>query len=38
VIDYCAPRNIKADVDLIRLDQIDRAYDRVVARTRAIGS
>jgi uncharacterized zinc-type alcohol dehydrogenase-like protein len=32
VIDYCAARNIKADVELIRPDQIDRAYDRVVAK------
>ena len=30
VIDYCAARNIKADIELIRPDQISRAYDRVV--------
>ena len=32
VIDYCAARNITADVELIRPDQIDHAYDRVVAK------
>ena len=30
VIDYCAARNIKADIELIRPDQIDQAYARVV--------
>ncbi|MGZ8369366.1 MAG: zinc-binding dehydrogenase, partial [Rhodoplanes sp.] len=30
VIDYCAARNIKADIELIRPDQINQAYDRVV--------
>jgi uncharacterized zinc-type alcohol dehydrogenase-like protein len=30
VIDYCTARNIKADVELIRPDEINRAYDRVV--------
>ncbi len=30
VIDYCATRNIKADIELITPDQIDRAYERVV--------
>jgi uncharacterized zinc-type alcohol dehydrogenase-like protein len=30
VIDYCAARNIKADIELIRPDQINRAYERVV--------
>jgi uncharacterized zinc-type alcohol dehydrogenase-like protein len=30
VIDYCAARNIKADIELIRPDEINRAYDRVV--------
>ena len=30
VIDYCAARNIKADIELIRADEINRAYDRVV--------
>ncbi|MGZ9106481.1 MAG: hypothetical protein ACXW3M_11900 [Rhodoplanes sp.] len=29
VIDYCAARNIKADIELIRPDQINQAY-RVV--------
>ncbi|WP_168073876.1 NAD(P)-dependent alcohol dehydrogenase [Caulobacter sp. SSI4214] len=32
VIDYCAARNIKADIELIGPDQISRAYDRVVAK------
>jgi uncharacterized zinc-type alcohol dehydrogenase-like protein len=32
VIDYCAARNIKADIELIRPDQINQAYDRVVNR------
>ena len=30
VIDYCAARNITADVELIRPDEINRAWDRVV--------
>lgn len=30
VIDYCAARNIKADVELIRPKDINRAYERVV--------
>jgi uncharacterized zinc-type alcohol dehydrogenase-like protein len=30
VIDYCAANNIKADIELIRPDQINRAYERVV--------
>lgn len=30
VIDYCAFRGIKADIELIRPDQINRAFDRVV--------
>lgn len=30
VIDYCAARNIKADIELIRPEQINQAYDRVV--------
>ena len=30
VIDYCAARNIKADIELIRPEQINRAYERVV--------
>lgn len=30
VIDYCAARNIKADIELIQPDQIDQAYQRVV--------
>lgn len=30
VIDYCAFRGIKADIELIPLDQINRAFDRVV--------
>jgi uncharacterized zinc-type alcohol dehydrogenase-like protein len=30
VVDYCAARNIKADVELIRPEDIGRAYERVV--------
>jgi uncharacterized zinc-type alcohol dehydrogenase-like protein len=30
VIDYCAARNIKADIELIRAEDINKAYDRVV--------
>ena len=30
VIDYCAARNIKADIELIGPNQINQAYDRVV--------
>jgi len=30
VIDYCAARNIKADIELIRPEAINRAYGRVV--------
>lgn len=30
VIDYCAARNITADIELIKPDQIDRAYERVI--------
>ena len=30
VIDYCASRNIKVDIELIGPDQINQAYDRVV--------
>lgn len=30
VIDYCAARNIKADIELIRIGDINRAYERVV--------
>jgi uncharacterized zinc-type alcohol dehydrogenase-like protein len=30
MIDYCAERNITADVELIRPDQINQAFDRVV--------
>jgi uncharacterized zinc-type alcohol dehydrogenase-like protein len=30
VVDYCAARNIKADIELIRADEINRAYERVV--------
>jgi uncharacterized zinc-type alcohol dehydrogenase-like protein len=29
-IDYCAARNIKADIELIRPEDINRAYERVV--------
>lgn len=30
VIDYCAARSIKADIELIRPEDINRAYERVV--------
>ena len=30
VIDYCAARNIKADIELVRPDQINQAFQRVV--------
>lgn len=30
VIDYCAARNIRADIELIRPEQINRAYERVM--------
>lgn len=32
VIDYCAARNIKADIELITPDQIDQAYRRVIGK------
>jgi uncharacterized zinc-type alcohol dehydrogenase-like protein len=32
VIDYCAARNIKADIELIKADQINQAYGRVVKK------
>jgi alcohol dehydrogenase (NADP+) len=30
VIDYCTARNIKADIELIRCEDINRACERVV--------
>jgi len=30
VIDYCAARNITADIELIKPDEINRAYARVI--------
>ena len=30
VIDYCVARNIKTDIELIRVEDINRAYERVV--------
>src|SRR5215203_4076431 len=30
VIDYCAARNIKADIEIIRPEEINRAYERIV--------
>jgi uncharacterized zinc-type alcohol dehydrogenase-like protein len=38
LIDYCAARNIKADIELIRPDEINRAYERAVTKTCAIAS
>ena len=32
VIDYCAARGIKADVELVRPDQVSQAFDRVVRK------
>jgi uncharacterized zinc-type alcohol dehydrogenase-like protein len=32
VIDYCAARNIKADIETIRAEDINWAYDRVVSK------
>ncbi|MDX3924724.1 MAG: NAD(P)-dependent alcohol dehydrogenase [Shinella sp.] len=32
VVDYCVARNITADVEIIRPDQIDEAYSRVVGK------
>lgn len=32
VIDYCAARNIKADIELVRPDQINEAFERVVKK------
>jgi uncharacterized zinc-type alcohol dehydrogenase-like protein len=32
VIDYCAARNIKADIELVRPDQINQAFERVVKK------
>jgi uncharacterized zinc-type alcohol dehydrogenase-like protein len=32
VIDYCFARNIRPDIELIRADQIDAAYARVVGK------
>jgi alcohol dehydrogenase (NADP+) len=31
-IDYCVARNIKADIELIRIEDINQAYERVVAK------
>ena len=30
VIDYCAARDIKADVEVVRPEDVNRAYERVV--------
>jgi uncharacterized zinc-type alcohol dehydrogenase-like protein len=32
VIDYCAARNIGADIELIRPDQINQAFERVIGK------
>jgi alcohol dehydrogenase (NADP+) len=32
VIDYCAARNIKAEIELIRPEEINRAWERVVGK------
>ncbi len=32
-IDFCARRNIVADIELIKPDQIDRAFERIKAKT-----
>ena len=31
-IDYCAARNIKADIELIGVEDINRAYERIVKK------
>ena len=31
-IDFCARRNIVADIELIKPDQIDRAFERIKAK------
>lgn len=30
VIDYCTTRNIKSDIELIRIEEVNRAFERVV--------
>ncbi|KPX03114.1 hydroxyacid dehydrogenase [Pseudomonas syringae pv. daphniphylli] len=32
VIDYCAARNITADIEMIKPEQIDKAYERVIGK------
>jgi uncharacterized zinc-type alcohol dehydrogenase-like protein len=32
VIDYCAARNIKAEIELVRPEEINRAWERVVGK------
>jgi uncharacterized zinc-type alcohol dehydrogenase-like protein len=32
VIDYCAARNIKADIELVGPSEINKAFDRVVKK------
>lgn len=32
IVDFCAPRGIIADIDLIRPDQIAAAFDRIVSK------
>jgi uncharacterized zinc-type alcohol dehydrogenase-like protein len=32
VINYCAARNIKAEIELIRPEEINRAFERVVSK------
>jgi alcohol dehydrogenase (NADP+) len=32
VIDYCAPRNTKAEIELVRPEEINRAWERVVGK------
>ena len=36
VIDYCTARNIKADIELIHPEEINRDYERVVNKDCAI--
>jgi uncharacterized zinc-type alcohol dehydrogenase-like protein len=31
MLDFCAEHNIVCDIEMIRMDQVNEAYDRVVA-------
>ncbi len=38
MLDFCAEHGLGAEIEVIRADQINAAYDRVVAATSATGS